>query len=293
MPKKSRNPFEEALPPQNEDNGLNGEPCDCPLERDIERLVIEGGKYAGRESLLSHLDNCFCCHEIFEMFREFYGTSLRAGLREGKLPGTPLSPPPDPLADYILHLFPRGPELGRGENPEDLYCHISSLVSHEGKITGEFLIARETGEILASFRNQGARLGNVICLIPILRKRFLTDPHGIVMVGRREPGIFMDAHVRLFLPFLRFTTNVGRDLTQEETVALTSIPGFPVESVLVYLEEESLYVQFSFGGQEYLPNLTALCVGRGKPEIAGVSDGIALFKKPHLGGPLEISVFPG
>jgi hypothetical protein len=289
-----KNPFEEIPPPENGENGEDGQFRDCPLETDLERLVLEGENAPRREELSSHLGNCFACHEVYEKLVQFYGASLRDGLGEGKLPGMP-PPPPELFTDYIVHLLPHVAGLERGENPEDLYTHLSSLSSHEGKVKGRFLLSRETGEILASFQSdRGERLSNVIFMVPLLRKKFLTDSRGIAVIGRKEPGLFMDAHVKLYLPLLRFTTNVGRELNQEETVNLTSLPGFPVESVLVYLDEESsLCAEFSFGSEEISPHLTALCVGRGKPEITQVTEGIALFKKPHLGGPLEVSVFPG
>lgn len=285
-----RAPFEEVPPG---DEGPLDRDSECPLEVEIEHLVLEGEKTQRREELLSHLENCFSCNEIFEKLTQFYRDSLRDGLAEGRLPGMP-SPPPELFSDCILHLLPSANEHERAENPEDLYANLSTLSSSEGKVTGKFLLSRQTGEILASFQTEsGERLAHVVFMVPILKKKFLTDHRGIAVVGRREPGLFMDAHVKLCLPLLRFTAHVGIDLTQEETHPLTPVPGFPAESALVYLDEDSsLCVEFSFGDGEVSPHLTAICVGRGKPEVARLTEGIAFFKGPHLGGPLQISVFP-
>ncbi len=270
----------------------------CPTERDIEHLVLGrmGGTRMGM--LLEHIGFCFTCNETYQAFSYFYQRANREKVPEGAYPGM-ATLPPHPLSDFIVNLEPvHLPEPG-AEDPdveeEETYSRLCTCSCASERVRGTLMLDRGSGEVIVRLEGAGKRsVRHITVLVESLREKVLTDARGIAALGVREPAPLMDTRLRICFPLIRLRTTVGVDLNQEELFNPGPLPGFPVESVWVYVDDENalcLELAFSTEDDDHR-RFTAACFGKGRPMMVPVLGGIGVFRNVSLGSPLLISVFP-
>lgn len=270
----------------------------CPAEMDLEQLVLGRLSARKRKQLDRHIETCFACNELYRAFSYFYRQAKNERVSEGAYPGT-AAPIPHPLSDYVIHMEPvHEPEI-LSENGDDAgdsaFAKLCFCASLSGKFKATVLLDRKTDNILVRLDTGDERiLGHVSVHLDGIKESSITDARGIAVFGPHEPSLFMDTRIRVCLPLLRIRTNVGVDLNQEELFNPDPVPGFPVESVWVYIDEENaLCLELGFGAHEGdQRRYTAACFGRGRPAIIPVFGGVGVFRNVSLGAPLLITVYP-
>ncbi len=265
----------------------------CPSERELEELIIGDAGEGRKAELLTHLAHCFTCNEVFQNFSTFYRGARGKPLKTGALPGMP-APLPEPHSEKIIHLSPVPPEQSSEEEQSKAFLTLSCLASSDAGVKGAFLFSRESGEIYITLKSlNGYRLSHVPLRVGNIKKVYLTDSRGVALIGRQEPSLFMHASLSVYLPLLEITTNVGTDFVEEEQFNIEPTAGFPVMNVQVYVDEDySLCIELTFSDEGISYPFTAVLVGRGESKMVRIIEGFAVDKKPHLGLPIQILVFP-
>jgi hypothetical protein len=274
-------------------NGQEDSIRECPPERKIEQLVLKKVTLREKADLFSHFQCCFTCNELHQTIVSFYQGVKGKFVSEGTLPGMP-SPIPELFSEYVIHLSPASPAEPHENDYHEDYELLSSLSSSDGQVKGSFLLSRSTTEILAAISSTN---GHRLCHIPLhvgnFKEKFLTDSGGIAVIGIYEPSLFMNTHANIFLPLLDITTSVGTELLDEEYFNPGPIPGFPVDSVQVYIDDNNgLCLELCFRDEEVSHPLTAVFAGRGETRMVPILDGIAVYSKAHLGSPIQILIYP-
>ncbi|MFQ6102716.1 MAG: hypothetical protein ACE5OP_00320 [Candidatus Glassbacteria bacterium] len=266
---------------------------ECPLESELEKFVMKNLPESKEAEILSHLECCFTCNELYQALASFYLRGSKNLKKKGVLPGMP-APFPRLFSEYIVNLEPDSLKQLPSENSGDAFQILSSLSSPDEKIKGSFLLSGDTGDVFAVIRiGQQYPMQYTPLQVTNLEGKFLTNSNGIALIGKYDPGLFLNASVKLFLPLLEITSRVGINREEEELFEFEPIPGFPIQSAQVYVDEDfALCMQLNFDGKEVSHPLSAVCVGRGKPRLVPVSKGVAVFEKAELGNPLHIFVYP-
>jgi|GEM_PF-6366531 len=283
-------PFRGSSPLDNTDSS---EIMKCPPERELEKLVLGRIQLGKKDWLVGHLKYCFTCYELYTDFTSFYKGSRREFSRRGALPGM-AAPLPKPFSDQIVHLSPRELSWPSDEINEDDYQRLSTLTSQGGNLEGAFLFSRGSNEILVALRtSEGRRLSNVPLQVGKFKNNFLTDSSGLALIGKHDPSLFLNTRMTVYLHLFDITTHVGTELVEEEHFNPEPIPDLPLESILVYVDEElTLCLELGFGAENVDHPLTAVFVASGETRMVPVSDGFATIAKLPLGTPIQILIYP-
>ena len=275
------------------ENRGDGSVEDCPLEVELERLVMKGLSESRRAEILAHLECCFTCNELYQTFASFYLRGDGDRMEKDALRGLP-APLPEPFGDYIIHLTPDPVLESATDYAREAFLILSSLSSSDGKIRGSFFLSGRSQDVFVVLRTRQQRPVQYAPLrLANMNGRFLTDSNGVAVIGKYDPGLFLSASMKLFLPLLEISTQVGINREEEEIFDFERIPGLPIKRAHVYIDEDfALCLELDFDGSEVSRPLSAVCVGKGKPRIVPISKGFAVFEKAELGSPLHIFVYP-